>query len=102
MARQGTEAISMYNNTAEKRRAFQVVKAHYGEGYSNSEILADLVRKKADDIENGDTRRSQIKELRGDILALTSIVNQLVNRVETIERILDLLRRDNAPNTDHA
>lgn len=61
MARKGTTSKTMYTDP-EIERMFQVVQDHYGKGYSASAVLVDLVRKKYEAIEAGQTRRQIASE----------------------------------------
>lgn len=82
MARKGTKLIAMYTTKEpELQAAFERVHAHYGETYSQSGVLAELVRRKDEEVRAGGTRRDQIAGMREDITALTGRVAALESLV---------------------
>jgi polyhydroxyalkanoate synthesis regulator phasin len=91
MARKGTESVTMYTTRDRQlREAFEVVHDHYGKDtYSQSGVLAELVKDKRREISEGRTRRHQIAGMREDITALTgrvaaleSLVSDLVEEIK--------------------
>jgi hypothetical protein len=91
MARKGTESVTMYTTRDRQlREAFEVVHDHYGrDTYSQSGVLAELVKDKRREISEGRTRRHQIAGMREDIAAmdkrlaaLESLVSDLVEELK--------------------
>jgi hypothetical protein len=91
MARKGTESVTMYTTRDRQlREAFEVVHDHYGrDTYSQSGVLAELVKDKRREISEGRTRRHQIAGMREDIAAmdkrlaaLESLVGDLVEELK--------------------
>lgn len=87
MARKGVTYKTMYT-TPETETMFQVVKDHYGNEYSTSEVLTDLVRKKYQAIQEGSTRRQIVSDVHADVTALTAIVEQMGARMSAMEKTL--------------
>jgi hypothetical protein len=86
MARKGTESVTMYTTRDRQlREAFEVVHDHYGKDtYSQSGVLAELVKDKRREISEGRTRRHQIAGMREDIAALTGRVAALESLVSDL------------------
>jgi hypothetical protein len=83
MARKGTKAIVMYTTREpELEAAFVRVHHHMGiDTYSRSGVMAELVRRKDEEVRAGSTRRDQIAGMREDIAALTGRVTALESLV---------------------
>lgn len=75
--------LAAYLSEKEDVEAWQVVRDHYGAEYSNSAIIADLVRKKAYDIANKRTNR-QVTE------RISEMLERLDGRVSRIEKHLGI------------
>ena len=71
--------LAAYLSEKEDIESWQVVRDHYGSEYSNSAIIADLVRKKAYDIVNKRTNR-QVTE---QILEMIQRLDARVGNIET-------------------
>jgi hypothetical protein len=91
MARKGTVTYVMYaTKEPELQAAFERVHEHLGkETYSRSGVIADLVKRKDEEIRSGLTRRDQIAGMREDIVvmdkrlaALESLVSDLVEELK--------------------
>jgi hypothetical protein len=91
MARHGTKSVVMYTTKEpELQLAFERVHDHIGRTYTQSGILAELVRRKDEEIKAGGTRRDQIAGMREDITALTGRVTA---RETLIEELVAELKR---------
>jgi hypothetical protein len=99
MARHGTKSIVMYTTKEpELQAAFERVHDHMGRTYTQSGILAELVRRKNEEIQAGGTRRDQVAGLREDITALTARMLALEVMFDTL--FMELKRGQH--DSDHA
>lgn len=69
-------------------KAFEQVHDHFGRNYSVTEVLRQLVRDKARDIDAGNTRRAQIAGLRAD---LETWVSDITGQIALIDERQSLL-----------
>lgn len=82
MPRKGITQVIVNLTSDEMRATWEAVKSHYGDEYSNSHVLYDLIR----------VRRNEIREKLTNRDRFANIDKRLANLEELVQEVLKELR----------
>lgn len=77
-----TPGVKMYLPSQEEQSTWNIVKEYYGSAYSGSAVLYDLVKAKAGEIQEGQTKRAMISETHALVKALVMAVIFIVRTIK--------------------
>lgn len=77
-----TPGVKMYLPEPGEQETWNIVKEHYGNAYSGSAVLYELVKEKAREIQSGQTKRAMISETHALVKAMVMAVIFIVRTIK--------------------